>query len=192
LAFASSVFCFFYFSFRVLPSFPTRRSSDLVLLLADGAIGVVFVGRQLVPIIPNFLGEVKDGVGILCHLTSNVNLLDLIAILVVGHGEQGAAAGRLADQTVHFVVLISVTHPVRDGALQQAIRCVFLEIDRGTVFRFLEQGSAVEVIAHLHRPAVAVGAGDQAVFAVVEVGFPFTGGVHNGTDLSGHIVLILG
>ena len=111
-----------------------------MLFLADGAVGVILVGRQLVPIIPNFLGEVKDGVGILCHLASNVNLLDLIAVVIIGHGEQGAAAGRLADQTVHLVVLISVTHPVRDGALQQAIRCVFVEIARGTVFRFLEQG----------------------------------------------------
>ena len=64
-----------------------------VLLLADGTVGVILVGRQLVPIIPNFLGQVKDRVGILCHLASDVNLLDLVAVVVVGHGEQGAAAG---------------------------------------------------------------------------------------------------
>ena len=56
----------------------------------------------------------------------------------------------------------------------------------------MEQGSAVEVIAHLHRHTVAVGAGDQAVLAVVEVGLLLAGGVYNGTDLPGHIVLILG
>ena len=45
-----------------------------VLFLTNGAVRVILVGRQLVPVIPNFLGQVKDGVGILCHLASNVNL----------------------------------------------------------------------------------------------------------------------
>src|SRR5699024_4767545 len=39
---------------------------------------------------------------------------------------------------------------------------------------------------------VAVGAGDQAVLAVIEVGFLLTGGVHDGFHLPGHVVLIPG
>ena len=44
-----------------------------VLLLADGAIGVVFIGRQLVSIFRNLFGQVKDGVVVCCHIAGVIN-----------------------------------------------------------------------------------------------------------------------
>ena len=56
-----------------------------------------------------------------------------VAVVVAGHGDQGAVAGRVADQAVYFVVLAGASHLVRNGSLRQALRRVFVEIARGTV-----------------------------------------------------------
>ena len=46
---------------------------EAVLLLTNGTVGVILVGRQLIPIIPNFLGEVKDGVVVCRYIAGVIN-----------------------------------------------------------------------------------------------------------------------
>ena len=88
-------------------------------------------------------------------------------------------------QVAVIIVKSSVIH-------KQALRGVFVKITQSAVFFFLEQGRAVEVVPQLHCHAVAVGAGNEAIFPIVLVGLFFAGGIHNGRDLPRPVILIPG
>ena len=85
---------------------------------ADGAVGVVLIRRQPVPIIPHFGQQIKGRIDELRHFSGHVSLANLVSVAIIGQSQQRPAAGGLADHPVQCVILIGVPHSGGDGALQ--------------------------------------------------------------------------